>query len=199
MNNQRNFISIRLHALRKILRASIAFIIFLFTKGKLSVVQKTSIYDIDYDALASQGIRLLIFDLDDTLTNRTGTISEKSLALMRKWKRRWTTYNISILTNASTRRKKTTERLLSPNNIPVFNDPPKPAPDGYMNAMREFSTPPRHTTAIGDRVLTDIWGARLAGIESTILVKPYSELFGGKKHFLIIRILRVLERKFLIA
>ena len=83
------------------------FLLFSVT-GKRIVCEKTkSIFDIDFKELRGQGIRLLIFDIDDTLCPSKSDLSEKTkdflAQLMKKDDPR---FFIGILSNCGNRRKR---------------------------------------------------------------------------------------------
>ena len=47
----------------------------------------------------------------------------------------------------------------------------KPSRRGYRRALEKFKTPPEHTAMLGDKLLTDILGAKRSGVLA-LMVEP---------------------------
>ncbi|MCR5501880.1 MAG: YqeG family HAD IIIA-type phosphatase [Lachnospiraceae bacterium] len=143
----------------------------------------SSAYSIDYDALYEKGYRGIIFDIDNTLVPHDAPADERSVTLCDRLKSAG--FRVLFLSNNEEPRVK------------MFNDEAKclyvfkagkPLKRGYEEAMRLMGTDTETTFAVGDQLLTDIWGANNAGILS-VLVEPIDlrEPFH-------IRLKRILER-----
>lgn len=125
-----------------------------------------SAYEIDYDSLYQEGIRGLIFDIDNTLVPHDAPPDERSIRLMQELKQR----GFSIMTvsnNHEPRVRSLAEKL----EIGYIHDAHKPAPRGYLAACSRMGLLPEETACIGDQLFTDILGANRAGVRS-ILVLP---------------------------
>lgn len=57
----------------------------------------------------------------------------------------------------------------------------KPRPEPYREALQHCNVRPAQAVMIGDRYLTDILGARLAGLYTVLVnpLDPHSEPFGN--------------------
>ncbi len=166
-------------------------------RKKMVVIRKKSVYEMDYGQLQEQGIRLLIYDADDTLCGHHETLPERTKKLFRTLAAsKAFPFQIAIISNSNKRRQ---ERLsYHVKEFPIFVEKSanKPSPNGFLEILSHFQTKPEKAAVIGDRLGTDLFGAELAGIRNLILVKPYSSVFGGKKAPFLIRIIRDLEKIF---
>ena len=127
---------------------------------------EVSAYVIPYDHYHAQGIRGVIFDVDNTLVPHDAPADDQARELFRHL------HEMGMETC-----------LLSNNKEPrvkMFNDAVrvqyifkagKPATGNYRKAMERLGVDKEHTLFVGDQLFTDIWGAKKAGIR-TFLVKP---------------------------
>ena len=173
------------------------YIRFLFTqvfnKQKIITKKAESVFDINYKKLKKKGVKLLIFDVDDTLTGHKDIIEKESLELLKKLTK---DFRISVLSNCGPSRKKELEKYFK--NLKVFVEPTskKPSRAGFVNIMNHFNILPENTAMIGDKVSMDIWGAYVSGIKERILVEPWSDIFTGLKSNYFLRLIRETEKKF---
>ena len=127
---------------------------------------KKNIFEIDYDKLKKNGIKCLVFDLDNTL----GLIDEKECPkeakkLLKKLKKDFTIYISS---------NNTRKRIL-----PYIEDLEiegesfslKPLPKGLIRIRKRCGFKKSEMAMIGDQMVTDILSGNLYGI-TTILVDP---------------------------
>ncbi|MBN1644719.1 YqeG family HAD IIIA-type phosphatase [Candidatus Woesearchaeota archaeon] len=126
-----------------------------------------NISNISISFLERQGIRGLIFDVDNTITKYRGTeldlrIKEHFLRLIEK-------FNSCIISNTTPERRKALEKYFGLHI--VQSTIKKPFSEPYDRALEYLQTLPSETGMIGDRLLTDIAGANKKGI-FTIKVKP---------------------------
>lgn len=142
-----------------------------------------SAYEIDYAALYADGIRGLIYDIDNTLVEHGADADEKAVALMKKLREMG--FSICFLSNNKEPRVK---RFNEPIQAQYLYKGGKPGRAGYEKAMERMGTEKRTTVFIGDQLFTDIYGAKRVGIRN-ILVKPI-----GKKEEIQIVLKRYLER-----
>jgi HAD superfamily phosphatase (TIGR01668 family) len=160
-------------------------------KGLLTARSKT-IYDVDYDHLKKEGVKLIIFDVDDTMSGYLDTIPEQTKKLLKK---KSLDFKIAILSNGTPERKKELEELLKGLPIYIEKDGYKPETEGFKRIIQHFKLNEGETAMIGDRVTTDIWGAKSAGIRARILVEPFTNHFDGRKTPAIVRLVRWAEKK----
>ncbi len=145
---------------------------------KLVTHRYKTVHHIDYVALKNRGVVLLIFDLDDTLTGWQTTIPKNTLQLFQKIQR-VPGFSIAILSNTTRRRIRSVTKDLS-DNIIILRAPSKPMVKGYLELTSQHNITPDKAAMIGDRLATDMWGAKRAGITTRILVEPYSKYVKGK-------------------
>ena len=125
-----------------------------------------STYVIDFEKLYEEGVRGLIFDIDNTLVPHGAPADERAIALFRRLKA--TGFKCCLISNNQEPR------------VAMFNEPiqvdyvynaHKPSVKNYKKAMEIMHTDTTNTVFIGDQLFTDVWGAKRAGIPN-ILVRP---------------------------
>lgn len=143
-----------------------------------------SILDINYDLLKKNGIKYLMFDLDNTIatvdrTNISNDLKKKIIELSNS-------FEIVIVSNNFSKRIKP---VCDSINISFISFAMKPLPFCYKTIIRKWGCKKSEMCMIGDQLLTDILGANKFGIFS-ILVDPIS-----KEDIKITRINRLIENK----
>ena len=108
-----------------------------------------STYVIDFEGLYKEGVRGLIFDIDNTLVPHGAPADERARALFKRLK---SMFNKDI-------------------QVDYVYNAHKPSIRNYLKAMEIMGTDRDSTVFIGDQLFTDVWGAKRAGIPN-ILVKP---------------------------
>jgi len=130
-----------------------------------------SIFDINYKKLKKNGIKCILFDLDNTISpinikkpnNKTKELFEEIKGL-----------NIRpiIFSNSS-------KSIVEPFKNSLISDScsncAKPSKNRYLKVMKTFNLKPEELAAVGDQLLTDVYGANRLGITS-ILVNPISRI-----------------------
>ena len=125
-----------------------------------------STYSIDFERLYREGIRGIIFDIDNTLVPHGAPADERAEGLFQRLKEMG--FSCCLLSNNQF------ERVSSFNkNIQVhfIEDAHKPGRKNYLKAMELMGTNLENTIFIGDQLFTDVYGAKRTGIRN-ILVKP---------------------------
>ena len=150
---------------------------------KPSIYQKT-IFDINYKQLKQEGIRCLIFDLDNTL----GLISHKTCPdeakeLIKKLQKDFT---VLICSNNTRRRLKPYLEELGVDGIAWSM---KPSIKGLVQIKLKYHFYKKDMCIIGDQIVTDILAGKRFHIK-TILVDPL-----GEKDLRITGLNRSLEKK----
>lgn len=149
-------------------------------------IYQKSIFSIDYKKLKEQGIKILLYDLDNTLIERGNyQISEKTVELFNKLKK---DFEIYIVSNSINHRKLRLVALAL--EVPYIKDSRKPFKTGFKKLKLE-NIKPKEVAMIGDQVLTDVWGAKRMGY-NTILIDPINN-----KEWLVTKINRVIENRIL--
>lgn len=127
-----------------------------------------SILDIDPRALAKEGIKLLLADLDNTLTRYGQTDPDQAVVA---WRYALREAGVALFLLSNSRRPDRVRHYAKTLDIPVLGHAGKPSPAGYRSAMEQMGCTPRETAMVGDQIFTDILGAKRAGV-TALLVEP---------------------------
>jgi len=134
-----------------------------------------SIYTIDYDKLKLRGIKVLIFDLDNTIVPIfEDKPSRKSMDLFEKLKKKG--FKIFIMSNSNQKRLIPFKEMLE---VDCAFSSKKPFLNKFKKIIEEFEFKLNEMVIIGDQVVTDVFGGNRFGI-TTILVDKIHK----KGHFL---------------
>ena len=128
-----------------------------------------SAYDIDYEALYRNGMRGIIFDIDNTLVEPNAPADERSKELFVRLKK--IGFQTVILSNNTGERARIFAAAVGSQ---VVARAMKPLPHKYRMSMQVMGTNASNTVFIGDQLYTDIWGANNTGVTS-ILTVPLTE------------------------
>lgn len=140
--------------------------------------------DIPLDKLSEKGIRGLIIDLDNTVTEwNSSFVHEKVL----HWFKQLPKYNLKscLVSNNSHER---VEQVATQLGIPFIPKAGKPRRKAFRKAMEILGIEPEATAVIGDQIFTDVLGGNRLNLV-TILVVPLT-----KKEFIGTRFMRQLEK-----
>ncbi len=142
---------------------------------------------IDYERLRDEGVRGIIFDIDNTLVPHDAPADEGAVALFKKLHD--LKFKCLLLSNNDKERVKTfADKVVYTDFI---NNAGKPGREGYRRALNKLGTGVKDTVFVGDQLFTDIFGAKRAGIR-TILVSKVNDR--EKFH---IKLKRILEKPIL--
>ncbi len=147
-------------------------------------IYQKSIYYINYDKLYKKGIRLILFDLDNTIS--PCHVKQPTKRLKKLFDElRDKGFKVIIMSNSPKYRIEPFKNYL---NVDACAFSLKPRSNKYQRVMDFFKYKPQEVAAVGDQLLTDIYGANKLDITS-ILVNPLTD-----KDFTITLINRILER-----
>jgi len=135
-----------------------------------------SIFEIDYDRLAASGRRALLFDLDNTLgRRRPDRLPRRVEGLLERLSEGG--FRIGVLTN---RRRPAGDPVIErlAGRYDVVHTARKPSRRGYLALLERLGAVPDEAAMIGDRWLTDIFGANRLGIHSIRVRRPGTEPSG---------------------
>lgn len=125
-----------------------------------------STYVIDFEKLYKNGIRGLIFDIDNTLVLHGAPADERAIRLFKRLKE--IGFSCCLISNNQEKRVRT---FNEPIQVDYVYNAHKPSTKNYKKAMEIMGTDVSDTVFIGDQLFTDVWGAKRTGIPS-ILVRP---------------------------
>lgn len=124
-----------------------------------------SVFDIDFNAVKSQGFNALIFDIDATLVPHGADTTTEIDELFQEIHKLG--LKTLLLSNNSEERISEFNRNINTLFIPMANKPNKL---NYLKAIEMLDVKKEEVLLIGDQLFTDVLGANRAGIKS-VLVK----------------------------
>lgn len=155
-------------------------------------VYAQSIYTINYKKLKKNGIKCLLFDLDNTIAPYK--VTEPDQKVKELIARLETDFKVIIISNSGkTRLRPFKEKL----NIDVAFSSKKPLKGKYKKILTLYKFKINEVACIGDQLLTDILGANRMGFTSILVNKVAKyEMFPTRiNRFIEKRILNKLAKK----
>jgi len=143
--------------------------------------------DVTPQFLVQQGIRLLLCDLDYTLAPRSVARPDGEL---RAWLEACRQAGITVMILSNNRSSKRVETFCGELGIRYVGHAGKPGVGGYREAMERAGVDRGHTAMLGDKLLTDVLGARRSGVLA-LMVEPLGGPVGPWNH-----VLHLLQRPF---
>lgn len=132
-------------------------------------VYSKDIYNIDYKKLKLCGIKCLLFDLDNTLVplylKRPTRKVKDFIEILKDMG-----FKVIIISNSGKNRLLPFKRILE---VDCAASSKKPSKNKYIKIMNEYKYNESEIAAIGDQIVTDIFGGNRIGIY-TVLVDPIS-------------------------
>ncbi len=149
------------------------------------VIDKLS--DVSPLYLKDSGIKLIVLDLDNTLSPYGDFYMEKTVL---KWiaKAKKISLEVVVVSNTWSLRGLIARLIVK---VPLFYMAMKPFPFALWKILTRYGYSPEDVCIIGDQLFTDVLMARLAGA-SFVLVKPLSSRDGPHT-----RLFRILEKSFI--
>ncbi len=129
--------------------------------------EAASAYDIPYEALYNNGIRGVIFDVDNTLVPHGMPADDRAKHLFLRL--RDIGLETCLLSNNKEPRVSSFAQAVGGSNYIYKGN--KPGRKGYERAMEQMGTDTGHTVFVGDQLFTDVFGAKRVGVHS-ILIRP---------------------------
>ena len=137
--------------------------------------------------LRQLGIRLLLCDLDYTLAPRSIPRPDRDLY---RWLEELKEAGITVMILSNNRSSRRVETFCRELGIRYVGHAGKPSPRGYREAMAIAGATPEETAMLGDKLLTDVLGARRSGA-TALMVEPLGGPVGAWNH-----VLHLLQRPF---
>ena len=125
-----------------------------------------STYVIDFEKLYKEGIRGVIFDIDNTLVPHGAPADERAIRLFARLRSIGLDYCL-ISNNQLPRVKPFADAV----QAKFVEDAHKPSRKNYLKAMKLMHVDLDSCNFVGDQIFTDVYGAKRCGMR-TILVKP---------------------------
>ena len=139
-------------------------------------VYQKSIYTINYKKLINQGVKCLVFDLDNTIEPYAELEPSKKLTELIAFLK--DDFQIIVMSNNNKERVRPFKEKL---NIDAAHSSKKPFGKKYKKILSMYNLKPSEVACVGDQLITDIFGANKMDMIS-ILVHQISpiEPFGTK-------------------
>lgn len=154
-------------------------------KGFIPDKKTDTIFSLDLRALSAQGIRGIIFDIDNTLeSHRVPEPSERVISFLNTVKEAG--FSLCFISNGREERVEFFNRKL---HFPAIAKAGKPRKKNLRRALAFLNTKACETALVGDQIFTDIYGGNRMGFY-TVLVTPIEEI---ENNFFYIK--RFLERR----
>ena len=129
-----------------------------------------SIYHIDYEKLLDEGIKCILFDLDNTCVPYKDKEPNKRLVSLFEDLKDMD-FKIIIFSNAPKKRIAPFKKVL---NVDCLASAGKPRKKNFLKILKLFNLDLSEVAIIGDQLYKDILGGNRVGI-TTILVNPMSK------------------------
>ena len=143
--------------------------------------------DVTPALLGQLDIRLLLCDLDYTLAPRSVPAPDGAL---RAWLEACREAGVTVMILSNNRSPRRVEAFCGPLGIRYVGHAGKPGLRGYREAMAAAGVPAEQTAMLGDKLLTDVLGAKRAGVLA-LMVEPLGGPAGAWNH-----VLHALQRPF---
>ncbi len=142
------------------------------------------VFDLDIEKLRQNGIKGIVFDIDNTLAyNAEPEPDEAVRSFLRHLQEEG--FRIALVSNNNKERVCTYNRTLS---LPHMYRAGKPLKYKMKKIIRSMGIRRQETCMVGDQLFTDVWGGKRMGM-FTVLVTPFDE---NEEWF--IRLKRKIER-----
>ncbi|MEG0598294.1 MAG: YqeG family HAD IIIA-type phosphatase [Oscillospiraceae bacterium] len=127
-----------------------------------------SIFQIQGEALAAAGIKLLLADLDNTLAPYGQPVASPEV---RAWKDALAQSGVTLFVLSNNRHENRPRIFSEDLGVPYIGHAGKPSPKSLYEAMERQGVTPAQTALIGDQIFTDVLCGNRGGV-ATILVEP---------------------------
>ena len=125
-------------------------------------------------------IRLLLCDLDYTLAPRSVSAPD---SVLRTWLDACQSVGVTVMILSNNRSPARVDAFCGELSIRYVGHAGKPGRRGYREAMALADVSPGHTAMLGDKLLTDVLGAKRSGVLA-LMVEPLGGPVGAWNHML---------------
>lgn len=139
----------------------------------------SSLTELEPGFLKEQGIKGVLFDLDNTIVPRD---ADRLPPEVLKWLSglKDQGFRLGIVSNNSRRR---VGAMAGPLGLPAVHRAVKPFVPSFRRALKMLGTAPGETALIGDQIFTDIFGGNLTGLYTILVVPMEGREFLGTRLF----------------
>ena len=144
-----------------------------------------TVFEINYDKLKEDGIKVIAFDLDSTvMKSKSGEFSQEILSMFENLKK-----DFSLIIISNNNNPEYIAKAVGQIDFPMIAPAKKPTTGISKAFLKEHGINPKEMVMVGDRPLTDILFGKILGC-TTILVDSIS----WQEEKPIVRFVRKLER-----
>ncbi len=129
-------------------------------------VLKNRITELSVDELQAMGVKALLLDVDNTLTEHHSQELDDATA---RWLDEMRAAGIAMMLVSNSRRLRV-EPFAARIGLRFEHTSCKPLPFGFRRAMKALGADRRECLAVGDQIFTDVIGAKLAGVRVAQLI-----------------------------
>lgn len=126
--------------------------------------------DIPFEMLRDQGVRAVLFDLENTLIPAGGPFTQEAREVVKRV--RAAGMNPGVVSNASAA---WVPETLQAEGLPFVAPAGKPGREAFHEGCRLVGARPSETIYVGDQLITDVLGPQRAGLRSILLRPRYSQ------------------------
>lgn len=146
-----------------------------------------NVENIPHELIKENNIKLILFDMDNTLVNYQYTYTSE----LKEWIKYIKSEGVMLYIFSNSRAGNVVKKIASQLGMNYKYKVAKPRLSGYKKIIEETNIKKENMIMIGDQIFTDIWGGNRFGIK-TILVNPIT-----KKEGIITKVKRPFEKLFL--
>ena len=129
-----------------------------------------SVLNIDLKELKDRGIKLILFDIDNTLSlYNSEKLADGAEEFIKKISDMG--FCVALVSNNS---RKRVDMIAKAVDVPAVHRAMKPLKVSYLKICKQFGLRPAEACMVGDQILSDIWGANRVNMVS-VLVDKLSE------------------------
>lgn len=126
-----------------------------------------SVEKIPIDIIEKENIKLVIFDMDNTLVDNKYTYTDE----LRLWMQRLKSKKVKLYILSNSPLGKVVKKIANELGMNYVYNANKPFLKGFNIVIEKSKVKKKNIMMIGDQLFTDVWGGNRFGIK-TILVKP---------------------------
>lgn len=137
------------------------------------------IFELDPEILVRSGVKVLLADLDNTLTPYSSQVPTQAV---REWKQALEAHGITLFVVSNSRKATRVPTYCDDLGIDYVRHAGKPGTSGFRKALERLGCAPEEALMVGDQIFTDVLGANRAGVP-VVLVEPI-QLAGNPGRYL---------------
>jgi HAD superfamily phosphatase (TIGR01668 family) len=131
---------------------------------------------VPFEKIAAEGMKAVLFDLENTLVPPGGPFTDDGRAIVSK--ARAAGLEVGVVSNASAG---WVRPALAAEGIPCVAPAGKPARKAFEDACGMVGVAPQDAAYVGDQVITDVLGSQRAGMRAVLVHPKYTKEFFSSK------------------